>query len=370
MSKALVVVGDSIKYDSIFMEYLTRHVEISLGYIDNIFHLDKNGSDLFLLIEEIISNHKIVVIASNSGYSLIGKVLCTLTNDNMVLKDNRLVLSRSELYEDDSYFVDYNETKINVIKVQEGRVLPNILINHRLKTLSFYLFDAKTEKYQELLSSLASQYNVNFVKVDLIDGVEFVVCDGFLLDQKEAFVKALAFGLNSKIVFGDDLSKIVANRLIESGKKVTTMESCTGGLVASELTKHSGVSAIFDGSIVSYSNEVKERIGVSKQTLDQYGAVSIQCVHEMLEASLRTFGSDMSIAISGIAGPTGGSEEKPVGTVYVGAKSKNGETLVERLELKGDRIYIQKQSMLWAYKLLILCDKKVFFNFSLKSIDN
>jgi len=177
-------------------------------------------------------------------------------------------------------------------------------------------------------------------------------------------------GLVKCAFFGDDLSKIVAKRLIESGTKVTMMESCTGGLVASELTKHSGVSAIFDGSIVSYSNEVKARIGVSEQTLKEYGAVSLQTLHEMLESSLKTFKADMSMAISGIAGPTGGSAEKPVGTVYVGAKSKTGETLVERLQLNGDRIYIQKQSMLWAYKLLALCDKKIFFDFSLKSIDN
>jgi nicotinamide-nucleotide amidase len=370
MSKALVVVADNIKYDSIFMEYLVRDVKQKIGYIDNIFHLDKNDRDLFLLIEEIISNHKVVVIASSSGYSLVGRVLCTLTNDNMVIKEGKLVLSRSELFEDDSYLIDYKGTKINIIRVQEGGKLPKILINIHSQTLSFFLFEAKSEKYQDLLSNLASQYSVKLNRAEIVEGMELVVSEGFLLDQKKAFVKALAFGFHGKILFGDDLSEIVAKRLIESGKKVTMMESCTGGLVASELTKHSGVSAVFDGSIVSYSNEVKARIGVSEQTLQKYGAVSLQTLHEMLESSLKTFKADMSMAISGIAGPTGGSEEKPVGTVYVGAKSKTGETLVERLQLNGDRIYIQKQSMLWAYKLLVLCDKKIFFNFSLKSIDN
>jgi len=370
MSKALVVVGDSIKHDTIFMDYIQRSVEYKIGYIDNIFHLDKNDNDLFLIIQDIIATHKIVVMASKSAYSLLGKILSTITNDNMILKDDKLVLGRSELYDEDSYLINHNGTMINVIKVHEGKSIAKILIDNRQEVLSFYLFDAKAAKYTELLKSLSSQYSVNFVKSEIIEGLEFVVCEGFLLDQKEAFVKALAFGFNGKVLFGDDLSEILAKKLIESGKKITMMESCTGGLVASELTKHSGVSSIFDGSIVSYSNEVKARMGVSEEILKQYGAVSLQTLHEMLEASLKTFGADMSIAISGIAGPTGGTEEKPVGTVYVGAKSKSGETLVEKLHLKGDRIYIQKQSMLWAYKLLALCDKKIFFNFSLKSIDN
>ncbi len=370
MKKALVIVSDNLKYNTPFVEYISREAKRSIGDIDSVYYIDEHRSDLFLTIEDIISKYEKLLIVTNFSFNLIGKILSTISEDNLELKDGQLIPSRSVKFTKKSFLVEYKGVSINLLEVKEGEELPVILLEDDEDELKFFLVDVYEKRHLELLDELKKIYSLTVKRTSLIEGLEQVVAKGFLLDQKDAFIKALAFGFNGKILFGDDLSQIVAQRLIESGKSITMMESCTGGLIASELTKHSGVSSIFNGSVVSYANEIKEKFGVSRQTLVEYGAVSIQTVHEMLEGALKEFQADFSIAVSGVAGPGGGSKEKPVGTVFVGAKCRSKNTLVEKLELKGDRNYIQKMSMLWAFKLVILSDEKLFFNFSLKSLDN
>jgi nicotinamide-nucleotide amidase len=370
MAKSLIIVGNSIKYNTIFMDYIKRNVKDKIGHIDTIYHIDKNDKNLFLTIEEVILRSSQVVLASKDGYNLIGKILSTITEDNMVMKDGELIPSKSIDFDKDSYLIEHQSTKINVIRIEESKTLPKLLIDTNQKRVNFFLVDAQSQKYKVLLDELVSIYGVQIDRTTIIDGLEYLIAEGFLHDQQKAFIQALAFRFADKILFGSNLSEIISKKLIESGKKVTMMESCTGGLVASELVKNSGVSSIFNGSIVSYADAVKMRLGVSESTLKEHGAVSVQCVYEMLDGALKAMASDMAIAISGVAGPTGGSDEKPVGTVYVGAKSRQEEIFVEKLVLKGDRQYIQQQAMFWAFKLLVLSDKKVFFNFSLNSLDN
>jgi nicotinamide-nucleotide amidase len=126
---------------------------------------------------------------------------------------------------------------------------------------------------------------------------------------------------------------------------ITFAESCTGGRVASAFTAVSGVSEVFNGSVVSYSNEIKSLwLGVREQTLMEHGAVSRECVSEMLDGALKLARADYAIAISGIAGPSGGTPEKPVGTVFIGVKGR-GRMKIERFLFSGDRESIQNQSV-------------------------
>jgi nicotinamide-nucleotide amidase len=132
--------------------------------------------------------------------------------------------------------------------------------------------------------------------------------------------------------------------LKEKNKTVSFAESCTGGRIASEFTAISGASAIFGGSCVTYSNEIKSKwLGVSKETLLRYGAVSKECVEEMLQGIAQFANSDYAIAVSGIAGPTGGTKEKPVGTIYLGILNQNS-TIIEQWFFKGNRDFIQNQA--------------------------
>lgn len=136
------------------------------------------------------------------------------------------------------------------------------------------------------------------------------------------------------------------NLLRKSKKTITTAESCTGGLVASLITKISGSSDIFNGSIVTYSNSIKNKeLDVLNESLDKFGAVSKQVVSEMLDGVLKKFEADFAIAISGIAGPSGGTKNKPVGTIVIGIASNNNNIKkIKTYHLKGSRISIQKQS--------------------------
>ena len=158
----------------------------------------------------------------------------------------------------------------------------------------------------------------------------------------------------SEFIIGEDDDRI-ENTIYEClnlGEKpltISTAESCTGGMIASKLIEVPGISTNFIEGIVSYSNEAKiKRLKVKKETLEKYGAVSEEVAREML-AGLKT---DIGISTTGIAGPDGGTKDKPVGLVYIGIKVKD-EVKVFRRELKGDRNKIRQRAMMHAlYNLL------------------
>jgi PncC family amidohydrolase len=132
--------------------------------------------------------------------------------------------------------------------------------------------------------------------------------------------------------------------LTEKNKKIATAESCTGGMIAQMITSVAGASAVFDCGIVSYSNDIKKSIlGVRAQTLEQYGAVSEKTAFEMAQGVLRLSGADYALSVTGIAGPGGGSKEKPVGTVYVGVAHPAG-TEVFLFHFSGSRDEIRRQT--------------------------
>ena len=139
--------------------------------------------------------------------------------------------------------------------------------------------------------------------------------------------------------------KEIIDILKERRQSVTFAESCTGGGVAATFTAVPGASAVFNGSVVTYANEIKHRwLGVSEEVLERYGAVSEACVSQMLEGVKELAHADYALAISGIAGPDGGTPQKPVGTVYIGLLTPNTKE-VRRHLFSGDREAIQRQSI-------------------------
>lgn len=127
--------------------------------------------------------------------------------------------------------------------------------------------------------------------------------------------------------------------------KVTTAESCTGGLIAASLVNVPGVSGQFEEGYITYSNEAKEKLlGVSHETLERFGAVSAETAEEMAKGARKAAGADLSIISTGIAGPDGGTKEKPVGLVYL-ACSMGEETDVERHVFSGGRQEVRQQSV-------------------------
>lgn len=142
----------------------------------------------------------------------------------------------------------------------------------------------------------------------------------------------------------DILAACVINNFRERGLSLSLAESCTGGMIAAALTSVPGASDIFWGSAVTYINGAKEQIlGVSHLTLEKHGAVSEECAREMAEGARRIYGSDVAMSVTGIAGPGGGSELKPVGTVWFGFSSREGtEAFCCRFD--GDRSEIRRQT--------------------------
>ena len=144
----------------------------------------------------------------------------------------------------------------------------------------------------------------------------------------------------------------IIKNLASKKQTISFAESCTGGRIAAAFTAISGASEVFHGSVVSYSNEIKEAwLGVSVQTLQNYGAVSSHCVEEMLKGISSMSKSDYALAVSGIAGPTGGTKEKPVGTVYIGVLTPANLEIFHCL-FQGDREEVQEQSTAYAIKKL------------------
>lgn len=123
----------------------------------------------------------------------------------------------------------------------------------------------------------------------------------------------------------EKLATVVVNDLAESGKAVATAESCTGGWIAKSITDIPGSSAVFGYGVVSYSNGAKESIlGVKSATLEAYGAVSEPVVKEMVDGVLHLSGANIAVAVSGIAGPDGGTDDKPAGTVWFAWAVRDG----------------------------------------------
>lgn len=148
------------------------------------------------------------------------------------------------------------------------------------------------------------------------------------------------------------LPEVAKDLLLNRNMTVSFAESCTGGLVSAALTDFPGASAIFSGSIVAYSNTVKQRIlGVSEQVLADDGAVSESCARAMATGCRNIMNTDYAIAITGIAGPDGGTAEKPVGLVFIAVAGPNGVT-ARRLQIGGNRARIRKVAALNAYELL------------------
>ena len=146
-------------------------------------------------------------------------------------------------------------------------------------------------------------------------------------------------------------SEILFHNSLEKKLTVTTAESCTGGMIASSIVSVSGSSAIFKSSVVTYSNEMKSKIlNIPLKSINENGAVSKVIAYAMASNVLNLMNSDISIAATGIAGPGGGSKNKPVGLVYIGIGTKQN-IVTKRYLFKGNRLKVRQETTLEALKL-------------------
>ncbi|MCK9637190.1 MAG: CinA family protein [Methylobacter tundripaludum] len=143
-----------------------------------------------------------------------------------------------------------------------------------------------------------------------------------------------------------ELAEQLGRKLKANGKKIATAESCTGGWIAQTITDVPGSSAWFDRGFVTYSNTAKvQMLDVSPETLEKHGAVSAETATEMAAGALAHSEADVAVAVTGIAGPDGGTPDKPVGTVFIAWADKNGEAKVIKKQFAGNRRQIRAETV-------------------------
>lgn len=156
------------------------------------------------------------------------------------------------------------------------------------------------------------------------------------------------------------LESAVVELLLANGLTVTCAESCTGGLLSARLVNVPGVSEIYKSGLVTYSNKAKRKLlGVKKATLQKYGAVSEQTAEEMAKGAAALTKADVAVAVTGIAGPDGGTKEKPVGTVYIACAVK-GKTVVKKYQFSGNRSKVREATVSEALVLMRSCILEYF----------
>jgi len=228
---------------------------------------------------------------------------------------------------------------------QLSKLLPN---THRPKRVRFRVFGYGESNLQELITKsypnwpeqleLGFRASMPLLELKLkVDHQE----DHALLDDWQAKIKAL---VGAHIVTDDNrsLARVVVDLLTKQNKTITFAESCTGGKIASLLTEVSGASSVFEAGYVSYSNKVKTNLlNVSENDLAEQGAVSETVVRQMLSGALKASGAEVGVSVSGIAGPNGGTADKPVGTVYLAWGSQTSMQ-AGAFYFPGNRIFFQQ----------------------------
>ena len=177
------------------------------------------------------------------------------------------------------------------------------------------------------------------------------------LDWVNPLKKSLEHELGN-VIYGydsDNMDDILAKLLLNNKLTFGTVESCTGGMVSAYMTRRSGSSAYFLGSLITYSNELKEKLAfVTSEVLEQHGAVSLEVAEALVRGGKRALQVDCCVAITGIAGPTGGTEDKPVGTVCFAVIDQHSRVISKKRLISGDREEVRTKAMIYSLNLLRL----------------
>jgi nicotinamide-nucleotide amidase len=359
---AIIYVGKEFQFNSVLYQYVHENATTHLGEVSSIHFFQESDKNLFLSLENLLKlSNNLLLVTTKQTYSVVSKLLCTISGDNLITKDSMLMPSLSTVYDDYSYLLEYESHFINVIQVEASKTLPRLLLETKTTIELIHLFAEELQSAKNLLQPIAHSFDISLHYSQLVDGWLVVQVTSNKYGDVTKFIHSVRSLLPKKVIVAKSIARYIVDKLLSVGQKITFAESCTGGLLASLFTKESGVSAVFDGSLVSYSNPLKSSwLAVSDNNLTTYGAVSEEVVYEMLDGAMHVTAANMAIAISGIAGPTGGTEEKPVGTVVIGVR-RFDEVAIETLLFDGDRQYIQYQSAYYAIKMLLLLDNRLFF---------
>jgi nicotinamide-nucleotide amidase len=362
MKTHLIFIGNKFAYNKTLKEYVMRKIEEKVEFVDSIVYFKESDNSLFLYLEEELnSSDRIIIVATKQNFPTVGKLICTSTSDNQVLKDGMLIPQKSTTFEPRSYLLEHKDCVVNALQMDEGEKMPTVLMSGGALSATAHVFEEDKETLIAILNPIAQTYEVNIYVTQEVDGWLRVDATSNKYGNISKFMDSAKQLLPKNLIVSANIVAHIIEKLAIARKKITFAESCTGGLLSYCFTQNNGASNVLDGSLITYSNSLKENwLAVSKDVLEENGAVSAEVVGEMSDGALNVSAADYALSISGIAGEAGGTELKPVGTVYIGARSKTTNK-EERLFFQGDRNYIQSQSALYAIKMLLLVDKDTFF---------
>lgn len=234
------------------------------------------------------------------------------------------------------------------LPMMENYIVPELCEragSDRIFTLGFLACGSGEAKLSTIVRKLKTDEKFNCAYTACAEGCRFYI-SGTDKDAVTAALEEVRANVGDGALDIGELSleaKLIS-LMSEKGLTLSTAESCTGGLISALITDVPGASAVYMGSAVTYSNEMKERLlGVPHDTLENFGAVSAETAEAMAAGACRKFGTDASIAVTGIAGPGGGTPEKPVGLVYVGVCFKGKVNVIE-LRLRGTRSAVRERT--------------------------
>ena len=337
----IVFIGASLYKDLV----IRGHIERVYPYIKDAIHVDKYPTYNENIIEETLK-----IIKFKKYPTSIFVLEKYFDRVNELLQDEGL----EEVDKDNSKIYTVNGTILVVKKIGLFTQLPKPTKISNRSIANFKAFgpevclqkiEDKLQEHASIIKVLPTWYNI---EVKDNEGEEILI----------NVVKEL----NVHLLPIRSLRASIIEYFSKKGKTISCAESCTGGLIAAKLTGVSGASEVIKGTMVTYSNTIKkEWLNVKEETLEKYGAVSDETVKEMLIGIKEVSNCDIAIAVSGIAGPTGGTEKKPVGTVYIGIKNDD-LIITQKFNFKGDRSFIQEQSARAALEMLIYSEPG-FFDF-------
>ncbi len=392
MNAKLISIGDELLIGQVVntnAAWLAEQLNLIGIKVNEVLTISDHGNDIESAIKSAISTHDLVITTGGLGPTkddITKQCLANIFNAKMVVNEAMLVRN-IEFFKSRGYeLTEINRKQAEVpdcceVIVNTCGTAPGMWFNTPkggiLISLAGVPFEMKTMMEQELLPRLKALNGGQIIlhKTIMTHGLG----ESFLADRIAVWEDALpanfklaylpqpgilrlrlsAFGndkdvLNAEmtkqleglhhlipeLIYGYDnesLESVVFRLLNEKNKTLSTAESCTGGYIAHRITSLPGSSAIFKGSVIAYSNDIKQNLlNVSSKTLETFGAVSEQCVIEMAEGIKKIVQTDYAIAVSGIAGPAGGTDEKPVGTVWI-AVSTPEKTIAKKFSFGHNR---------------------------------
>ncbi len=333
----IIIIGATLYIDSVQFNYLQREYPYitTASTIKRFPRLDENSLEETLQLIKNLQEHSAIFVLAKYYDKLLSKI-----------KELPVEITQKE----NGVMVTINNYSLRIKKISLFNKLAESIYKSPIN--KFKVFGS-----QEELHELEDELEEHAIIVKILPTwyhlrIEDNIGEKILIEfAKKSSIKILP------------IPSVTAGliKYLEAKKKtISFAESCTGGVLATKITKKPGASAVFNGSVISYSNDIKQKwLGVSKEVLEKYGAVSKECVEQMLNGIEKKANSDISVAISGIAGPTGETEDKRVGTVFIGVKNDK-EMKIKEFLFCGDRNFIQEQAARKAIEMILYLEKDFF----------